>query len=159
MRNQLALSVGITLCLAASTSWAEADVVGSGKMQNCPAAVPGAKTEIKNGSDAVQVTVTAEGATKVDEIRKRAKHVAEAAKAHPTAVAHSGDGHGGGGLGRCEVVMKDTVVTTEDVAGGSRFTIKPTKPVDIEWLKREIATRHAANGGKSGGGKKTAKSG
>jgi hypothetical protein len=155
----LTVTAGLTLTLAAATCWADAAVVGGGHMMHCPAAVAGAKTEIKNGTDAVQITVTADNAAKTDEIRKRAKHVAEAAKADPTTVAHSGDGHGGGGLGRCEVVLKDTTVTAEDVEGGSRLTVKPTRPVDLEWLKKEVATRHAANGGKApAAAKKPAKS-
>jgi hypothetical protein len=145
----LALSFGLSLSFTATPTWAEAPVVGSGHMQNCPAAVPGAKTEIKDGPDGVQITVTSDSAAKVDEIRKRAKHVVEVAKADPTTVAHNGDGHGGGGLGRCEVVLKDTVVTSEDVQGGSRLTVKPTRTIDLDWLKKEIATRHAANNRKS----------
>jgi hypothetical protein len=122
--------------------------VGGGHMQHCPTAVEGAKTEIKDGKDGVEISVTAANAAKTEEIRKRAKHVADAAKNDPAAVAHTGDGHGGGGLGRCEVVLKDTTVTSEDIEGGSKLTVKPTKAVDLEWLRKETAARHAANGGK-----------
>ena len=123
----------------------EPPTVGGGHMQHCPTAVEGAKTEIKDAKDGVEITVTATAKDKTDEIRKRAKHVAEAAKQDPTAVEHKGDGHGGGGLGRCEVVLKDTTVTATDVEGGSKITVKPTKPVDLEWLKKETHEREAAN--------------
>ena len=108
----------------------------------------GAKTEIKDNKDSVEVTVTATDAAKTEEIRKRAKHVTDAAKADPSIVEHNGEGHGGGGLGQCEIVLKDTTITAEDVDGGSKITVKPTKPVDLEWLKKETHARHIANGGK-----------
>jgi hypothetical protein len=137
----------------------EPATVGGGHMQHCPTAVEGAKTEIKDAKDGVEITVTATAAAKTEEIRKRAKHVADASKADPTAVAHEGNGHGGGGLGRCEVVLKDTTVTTEDIEGGSRITVKPTKAVDLEWLKKETRERQASNkaGGKGGGKPKAEK--
>ena len=55
-------------------------------MQHCPSAVAGAKTEIKDNKDSVEVTVTATDAAKTDEIRKRAKHVVDAAKQDPATV-------------------------------------------------------------------------
>jgi hypothetical protein len=119
--------------------------IGGGHMQHCPTAVDGAATEIKDGKDGVEITVTHENAAKTDEIRKRSKHVADASKKDPTSVAHTGDGHGGGGLGRCEVVMKDTTVTTEDVPGGAKIVVKPVRPVDLEWLRKETNIRKVAN--------------
>jgi hypothetical protein len=129
----------------------EPATVGGGHMQHCPTAVAGAKTDIKDTSDGVEVIVTAKDAAKTEEIRKRAKHVVGAAKAEPTSVAHEGNGHGGGGLGRCEVVLKDTMITAEDVDGGSKITVKPQKPVDLEWLKKETHERQTANKGGKGG--------
>jgi hypothetical protein len=153
MRTWIGAAV-LGLALVAPSAWAkEADTVGGGHMQHCPSAVAGAKTEIKDNKDSVEVTVTATDAAKTEEIRKRAKHMVEAAKSDPTAVVHNGDGHGGGGLGRCEVVLKDTTVTAEDVDGGTKLTVKPTRPVDFEWLKKETHARHTAN---AGGGKKKA---
>ena len=41
--------------------------------------------------------------------------------------------------------MKDTIVTAENIAapgkGGARLTIRPIKPVDVDWLRKETATR------------------
>jgi hypothetical protein len=141
------------LTLAAPAAWAKetAATVGGGHMQHCPTAVPGAKTDIKDSKDGVEIIVTASDAAKTEDIRKRAKHMVDSAKADPTAVVHNGEGHGGGGLGLCEVVLKDTTVTAEDVDGGSKISVKPTKAVDLEWLKKETRSRHASNGG---GGKK-----
>lgn len=146
------------LALAAPAAGAkETATVGGGHMQHCPTAVAGAKTEIKDNKDSVEITVTSGEAGKTDEIRKRAKHVVDAAKSDPESVVHNGEGHGGGGLGRCEVVLKDTKVTSEDVDGGSRIVVTPNRPVDIEWLKKETHARHTANAG-GGKGKKATKS-
>jgi hypothetical protein len=156
MRTWLGVAaLGLTLGVPAA--WAKqpaAATVGGGHMQHCPTAVVGAKTDIKDGKDAVEITVTSSDAAKTEEIRKRAKHLVDSAKIDPTAVVHNGEGHGGGGLGLCEVVLKDTTVTAENIEGGSKITVKPTKPVDLEWLKKETHARHAANaGGKKKPGK------
>ena len=158
MRRWLGVAA-LGLALGVPAAWAKEatpPTVGGGHMQHCPTSVAGAKTEIKDNKDSVDIVVTSTDAAKTEEIRKRAKHVVDAAKQDPTSVAHNGEGHGGGGLGLCEVVLKDTTVTAEDVDGGSKITVKPTKPVDIEWLKKETRARHAANsapGGKKKGSK------
>ena len=156
MRTWLGVAA-LGLALGVPAAWAKEaapTTVGGGHMQHCPTAVAGAKTEIKDNKDSVDIVVTATDAAKTEEIRKRAKHMVEAAKADPTAVVHNGDGHGGGGLGLCEVVLKDTTVTTEDVDGGAKITVKPSKTVYFEWLKMETHARHTANG--TGGKKKAA---
>ncbi len=132
--------VALSLVWAGMAGANEAALAGGGKMVHCPAAVAGAKVEVKDTADSVEVTVTGKGKAE-EEIRTRAKHMVDAAKNDPTSVAHTGDGHGGGGLGRCVVVLKDTTVTAEDVPGGSKITVKPLKPVDLEWLKKETASR------------------
>lgn len=127
--------------------------VGGGHMQHCPTTVPGTKTDIKETKDGVEIMVTAKDATKTDEIRRRAKHIVDVAKEDPTTVEHNGAGHGGGGLGLCEIVLKDTTVTSENIDGGTKITVKPTKPVDFEWLKKETHARHLANSAKKKPGK------
>lgn len=150
--------VTLGLTFGAANGWAKeagAPTVGGGHMQHCPTAVSGAKTQITDNKDSVEITVTSSDAAKTEEIRKRAKHVVDSAKSEPTSVVHNGEGHGGGGVGLCEVVLKDTTVTAEDVDGGSKLTVKPVKAVDVDWLKKETHARHAANG--AGGGKKKSK--
>jgi len=157
MRAWLGVAV-LGLTLAATNAQAKepaSTTVGGGHMQHCPTAVAGAKVDIKDTKDAVEISVTATDAAKTEEIRKRAKHLADSAKTDPTSVVHNGEGHGGGGIGLCEVVLKDTTVAAEDVEGGSKITVKPVKAVDLEWLKKETHARHAANGG--GTKKKTVK--
>lgn len=148
MRRWLGVAL-LGAALGIPSAWAKesAATVGQGHMQHCPTAVAGAKTEIQDTKDGIEITVTSKDAAKTEEIRKRAKHVADSAKQEPTSVVHNGEGHGGGGLGLCEVVLKDTTVTAQDVDGGSKITVKPVRAVDLEWLKKETRTRHAANAG------------
>jgi hypothetical protein len=120
---------------------ASAEPGGSGHMQHCPTAVQGAKTTVHETDEGVVVTVTGKDEA---EIRKRAKHLVEASQVQPTTEQHNGNGHGGGGLGRCVVVLKETTVQAEDVPGGSKITVKPTKPVDVDWLKKETKARQLA---------------
>jgi hypothetical protein len=158
MRLWLGVAI-LGLGLTSARVWAKetATTVGGGHMQHCPTAVAGAKVDIKDAKDAVEISVTSTEAAKTEEIRKRAKHLVDSAKNDPTSVVHNGEGHGGGGLGLCEVVLKDTVIAAEDVDGGSKITVKPVKAVDLEWLKKETHARHTANAG-SGVKKKPAKS-
>lgn len=116
---------------------------GQGRMAHCPSAVEGATTSIKDAKDAVEVTVTARDEAAVKQIRERGKHLVEAAKLDPTDVKHTGDGKGGGGLGRCPVVLKDTTIESKEVPGGAAFTVKPKKATDLDALKKETQERHA----------------
>lgn len=114
---------------------------GQGKMAHCPSTVDGATTTVKSTKDAVVVTVVAKDAAKTGEIRERAKFLVEAAKKDPANPAHKGDGSGGGGFGRCPVVVKDTAVEAKDVEGGSELTVKPKSAADVAALEKEAKER------------------
>jgi hypothetical protein len=114
---------------------------GQGKMAHCPSTVDGATTSVKATKDAVVVTVIAKDEAKTKEIRERAKTLVEAAKKDPTGVSHKGDGSGGGGFGRCPVVIKDTTVEAKDVAGGSELTVKPKSAAEVAALEKEAKDR------------------
>jgi hypothetical protein len=137
------LGIGLAFALGGA---ARAEVTvpkgGSGNMVHCPTAVPNAKVEIANIKDGVEITVVGDTPAAEKEIRSRAKHLVDAAKLDPESVRHTGDGHGGGGIGRCPVVLKDTLISSEDVKGGSKITVRPVKPVDVEWLRKETAARY-----------------
>jgi hypothetical protein len=122
-----------------------AEAAGAHKMAHCPSAVEGAKTVVKDSKEGVIVTVTATG-DKVKDVRDRAKHTAEVAKmAEPPKVEHTSEGKGGGGLGRCPIVVEgDTTVEVKDVENGSEITVKAKK--DIPALQKEAKAR-AANFG------------
>jgi hypothetical protein len=117
---------------------------GTRHMANCPSSVLGAATTINDGPDGVVVTVTAPADAAANEIRSRAKHLAEVAVKNPTEIKHDGEGDGGGGLGNCPVVLADTSVIAQDVPGGSKITVKPTRPDDLAKLRlvsRERASK------------------
>jgi TusA-related sulfurtransferase len=141
--------VAIGVILAAGAAWAKPGDApatatanaGKGNMLHCPTSVNGAKTAVSDIKDGIELTVTADNEKATAEVRQRAQHLVTASRTDPNTVRHSGDGHGGGGIGICPVVLKDTLVTAEDVKGGSKITVRPIKPVDLEWLRKETNTR------------------
>jgi hypothetical protein len=116
---------------------------GVGKMAHCPNAVEGATSVIKARKDGIDVIVTAKDDAQVKEIRDRAKHLVEAAAKEAVDVKHTGEGTGGGGLGRCPVIMDDTIVTATDVPGGSDLFVKPKNAGDLDKVKNEAEDRVA----------------
>jgi hypothetical protein len=122
-----------------------AEGAGTRKMANCPSAVEGAKTSVKDSKEGVIVTVTGTGDA-VKDIRERAKHAADVSKmAEPPKVEHTAEGKGGGGLGRCPVVVEgDTTVDVKEIESGVEITVKAKK--DVAALQKEAKAR-AANFG------------
>jgi hypothetical protein len=57
---------------------------------------------------------------------------------------HTGDGKGGGGLGRCPVVLKNTTVEGKDAPGGFGFVVKPMAAGDLPTLVKETKERAEA---------------
>lgn len=121
---------------------AGAEGAGAQRMANCPSAVEGAKTAVKDTKEGVLVTVTGAG-DKVSEIRTRAKHLAEVAKkAEAAKIEHTGQGTGGGGLGRCPIVVEgDTTVDVKEIEGGVEVEVKSKK--DAAALQKEAKARAA----------------
>jgi len=115
--------------------------VGKGAMARCPSSVQGSRTEIKDAAGGVDVVITAADADKIKEVQARAGFLAEAAKKDPSAVEHTGEGDGGGGLGGCPVVLKDTTISVANTDGGATITVKPTDAAKLDWLKREATAR------------------
>src|SRR5215468_7328272 len=117
--------------------------MGPNHMIHCPNAVEGAKTAIKNTKDGVEITVTAKDQNAVQDIRKRAAHLADVA-AKPETGKDTGGGDFGGGKGHCPVVMKDTAVTAADVKNGSKITVKMEKGKgDVKTLQKTVKERQA----------------
>lgn len=142
---------------------AEATPDMANKMAHCPSAVEGATTEVSEGEGAVVVTVTAEDEAAVTEIRERANHLAGLEPTDSAEVKHTGEGTGGGELGKCPVVMTDVEVSAEDVDGGSAVTVTPKDEAQLASLLAEAQKRAASlregghvhgtgmGGGKGGG--------
>jgi hypothetical protein len=125
------------------------------KMANCPSAVEGATTAVEDGEGVVIVTVTSDDEAKMAEIRKRATTLAGLNSADSTEVKHSGQRTGGGGLGRCPVVLDNVEVTAEDVDKGTKITLKPkdaAKLADLSKAAKERAEALKAGGHVHGSG-------
>lgn len=115
------------------------------KMKHCPSAVEGSTTKVEGGKDAVVVTITASDPAKAADIQKRAKHLASLTA--PTAapeVKHSGQGTGGGALGKCPVVMRDVTLKVEDQKDGAKVTVTPKNPATLSELTRVSKDRAEA---------------
>ena len=141
---------------ASSAPAPSASVGASGKMAHCPDAVPGAKTAISDVAGGVQLTVTATDAAAAADVRARIQALLDAQKTQTGSVRHSGNGEGGGLLGRCPVVLKDTTVTAATVDSGSKITVLAKNPTEVDWLRRETRDRQEdleAAGSPAGAGK------
>jgi TusA-related sulfurtransferase len=133
-----------------------ASVAPSGKMAHCPDAVPGAKTDISDAPGGVLLTITATDAAAVADIRARTQALLDAQKNQSADVRHTGTGEGGGLLGRCPVVLKDTTVASVDLPNGSKLTVTSKNAAEVDWLRRETRDRQedlAAAGAPAGAGK------
>jgi len=116
---------------------------GERKMANCPSAVDNAVTVVTDTKDGVKVSVTAKAPDGTTEIRVRAKRIVDASKLDAGPVAHTGDGHGGGGLGRCPIPLDDTKVDAKDVPGGTEITAKAVDPTQVHRIQKEAHIREA----------------
>jgi hypothetical protein len=114
------------------------------KMMHCPSAVDGAETAVSQTAAAVIVTVTAADPAKATEIQKRAKHLAGLTLTTEPEVKHTGQGTGGGALGKCPVVMKDVTLSVDDQNDGARITLTPKNPAQLANLAKTAQDRAAA---------------
>lgn len=127
-----------------------AETAGQGKMAHCPSALDKTKTTVKDTKDGVEVTVVSSDAkddATTSQIRERGKALVESSKQNPTSVHHTGQGSGGGGFGRCPVVLKDTVVEGKEIPSGMTFLVKPqqngTDAKVVADLRKEARERAA----------------
>src|SRR5262249_54781150 len=88
-------------------------------MTNCPNAVPGASTEVRDVRNGVLVTVRARGAWAVEQVRRRARIATPAVVGAP--LGHTGRGTGGGRIGYCPAVRGYTRISVTNVRGGVRM--------------------------------------
>src|SRR5688572_12559726 len=113
-----------------------AGLVGGGRMQHCPTAVAGSTTTNNVTAEADELMIVAKDAKDekaAKDIVSDAKHLKEVAQKDPAQVKHTGEGEGGGGLGKCPVVLKDTHITITEIPGGAKIALKPMKPEQLEW--------------------------
>lgn len=125
-------------------------------MAHCPDAVPGAKTAIKDVAGGVELTVTAQHPAATADIRGRIQALLDAQKNQSGSLRHTGNGEGGGLLGRCPIVLKETTVTAATIDNGSKITVLTKEPAEVDWLRRETRDREEdleAAGSPAGAGK------
>jgi hypothetical protein len=80
----------------------------------------------------------------VKEIRDRAKQLLVAAQRSDKAIIkHDGSGDGGGGFGRCPIVLKDTSIDEKDTPGGALFTLTPKNAKNLPELTQQVHDRSA----------------
>ena len=113
------------------------------KMEHCPSSVAGATTKVEGGEGVIIVTVTAADEAATTEIRTRAGYLAGLERDADDEVKHSGEGTGGGALGKCPVVVAHATLAVEDVERGSKITMTPTKEGGLAELNA-LATERAA---------------
>jgi TusA-related sulfurtransferase len=118
--------------------------------------VTGAKTGIKDVPGGVELTITSTDAPAVADIRARIASLIDSQKNQGSNVKHTGNGEGGGLLGRCPIVLKETTVAAADVDNGSKVTVTMKDPTEVDWLRRETRDRAEdleAAGSPAGAGK------
>ncbi len=116
----------------------DAAAAGERKMANCPSAVTGATTTLKEAGGAIVVTITAKDEASTKDIQERGKKLV----AHPEGAKREHGGSGkGGGKGRCPVQLEGTTPAVKDVAGGIEVTLKPEKGADLKKLMTEAQDR------------------
>lgn len=112
------------------------------KMANCPSAAAGATTAVKADKTAVTVSVTAKEKEVIAEIQTRAKKLSTLDTSADADIKHTGEGTGGGQLGKCPVVMTDVTLKVKDLKNGSAITMTPkdkAKLADLEKMAKERA--------------------
>ena len=135
---------------------AEADAAApKHDMGNCPTAVPGATTALKDTATGIEVTFTGPDEATGTQIRERMKKLAENAKNDVDAGhLHNHSGSGGGRMGRCTIVIRNTTIATADVPNGTKVTVVPKDKTELDWLRRETRDRdrEAKTAGAEGAG-------
>jgi hypothetical protein len=129
------------------------------KMANCPSAAPGATTAVKADKTSVTLTITSKDKAAIAEIQKRAKKLSTLDTSADADIKHTGEGTGGGQLGKCPVVMTDVTLKVKDSKTGTAITMTPkdkAKLADLEKMAKERAesmpAMDAAAGGDAAGG-------
>jgi TusA-related sulfurtransferase len=125
-------------------------------MAHCPNAVTGAKTTIEDVPGGVALTITGADAQGTADVRARIAALIDAQKNQGSNIKHTGNGEGGGLLGRCPIVLKETTIAAADVDKGSKVTVTIKDPQEVDWLRRETRDREEdleAAGSPAGAGK------
>jgi hypothetical protein len=91
-------------------------------MKNCPNAVAGAETKVEVDKTALNVTITGKDDAATAEIRARSHKLLHGARPAGPEVKHTGEGTGGGALGKCPAMIPGATATVADVDGGVKIS-------------------------------------
>jgi hypothetical protein len=110
------------------------------QMINCPSAVPGANSSIRDTLDGYELSVTAKGTNAIEQIRVRAR------SKHPvrdagSPIEHAGEGTGGGEVGFCPLVHYEARVTVKDIEGGVRVHVQARDKSKVGELRARAKDR------------------
>lgn len=110
-------------------------------MKNCPNAVAGAETKVSLDKGAINMTITAKDAAATTEIRTRSHALLHGDKAAGGDVKHTGQGTGGGGLGKCPAMVAGAKTEVADVEGGVKVTYTSDDPAKLPQWGTQIEER------------------
>lgn len=112
-------------------------------MSNCPSAVVGAITNMREVGDGLVLDVTADDPAAAEQILSRAQIHATMGAPIATETPHTGRHGGPGGVGHCPVIHLGTTVTVEEILGGARITVLATDPATAPDLRKQTRERLA----------------
>ena len=112
-------------------------------MGNCPSAVVGAVTRVRELGDGVLLDITADDGAASADIFARAQLHATMGAPDPAVPVHTGQHGGPGDSGHCPIIHLGTTVTVEQILGGARITVLATDPAAAHQLQRETRARLA----------------
>jgi hypothetical protein len=143
-------TVSLTACGgAAGRNEDPAPVPASGVMEhgmeNCPSAVAGARTSLRDIDGGVAMEITAAAPDATAHIRELAAlHGQMGAPRSAEHVQHTGDHGGPGTIGHCPIIHVGTQVTVVPIDGGVRVTVRAIDAAAVDGLRADIRARVAA---------------
>jgi len=138
------MCLGITLLGGVSLAQENATGARERALANCPSAVPGAVTRVRDVPGGVQVTVRASNRFAVKQIRLRARQNLRPRRPSSPLVEHTGRATGGGRIGYCPLVRGYTRATVRNLPDGATVTVRPIDRRDLALLRKTARERAAA---------------
>jgi hypothetical protein len=110
-------------------------------MENCPSAVPGARTIVRDVAGGVTLDITAPSPDGEAWIREVATVHARMGAPTGEHVEHTGEHGGPGTTGHCPIVHVGTQVTVVPLDGGVRVTVLAVGATSVDALRGETRAR------------------
>lgn len=110
-------------------------------MRNCPSALAGAVTDVRDTSDGVEVTITAEDRATIKRIIKLADVHARIGLPTDVALEHTGLHGGPGDIGHCPIIHVGTDVQATRLPNGARLHVRALSQGTLKALQAETRDR------------------